>query len=93
MRRNTEQNWAVLDMVNQIAAGHPGSTAAQVSIAWLLTRPTVASVIVGARSLKQLKDNLLAADLHLTEDELARLNAVSAYALPYPYRMINTTAR
>jgi len=93
VRRNTEQNWAVLDAVNEIVAAHPGSTAAQVSIAWLLTRPTVASVIVGARSLNQLKDNLLAADLRLTDDELARLNVVSAYALPYPYRMINTVGR
>lgn len=92
-RRDTDHNWTILETVNQVMAGHPGSTASQVSIAWLLTRPTVASVIVGARSLKQLTNNLIAADLVLTMDELARLNAISTYELPYPYRMINTTSR
>ena len=93
VRRATDQNWKVLDVVNQIAAAHPGCTASQVSIAWLLTRPAVASVIVGARSIDQLKANLLAAELPLTKSEIDQLNAVSKYDMAYPYRIINTIAR
>jgi diketogulonate reductase-like aldo/keto reductase len=58
---------------------------AQVALAWLLTRPAVTSVIIGARTDEQLADNLGAADLSLTADELARLEVVSRPPLLYPY--------
>jgi aryl-alcohol dehydrogenase-like predicted oxidoreductase len=66
-------------------ADERGASPAQVALAWLLGRPAVASVTLGARSLEQLRDNLGAADLPLTADEAARLDAVSDRALPYPY--------
>jgi aryl-alcohol dehydrogenase-like predicted oxidoreductase len=62
-----------------------GVSPAQVALAWLLARPGVTSVIVGARTEKQLADNLAAASLELTEDERARLEEVSRPPLIYPH--------
>ncbi len=61
----------------------------QVAIAWLLTRPSVASVLLGARTVEQLLDTVGAATIELTADDIAELTAVSAPGLPpYPYGMI-----
>ena len=60
-------------------------SAAQVALAWLLGRPGVTSLIVGARTDEQLADNLKAAGLKLTPEERARLDEVSAPPLLYPY--------
>jgi aryl-alcohol dehydrogenase-like predicted oxidoreductase len=60
-------------------------SAAQVALAWLLSRPGVTSAIVGARNEEQLADNLAAADLDLTDEEIARLEKISRPPLPYPY--------
>ena len=68
----------------EIADGH-GVSAAQVALAWLLTRPTISSVIVGARTDEQLADNLKAAELTLSDEELAKLDEVSRPPLLYPY--------
>jgi aryl-alcohol dehydrogenase-like predicted oxidoreductase len=73
-----------IDLLVQIADGH-GVSAAQVALAWLLGRPTISSVIIGARTDEQLADNLKAADLTLSDDELARLDEVSRPPLLYPY--------
>lgn len=62
-----------------------GVSAAQVALAWLMGRTGVTSVVIGARTEAQLVDNLAAADLVLTVDERARLDAVSAPPLLYPY--------
>ena len=62
-----------------------GVSAAQVALAWLLGRPAVASLIVGARTGQQLADNLAAASLALTAEERATLDAVSLPPLLYPY--------
>jgi aryl-alcohol dehydrogenase-like predicted oxidoreductase len=66
-----------------IADGH-GVSAARVALAWLLRRPGVTTVVVGARTEEQLADNLAAADLELGDEELARLERVSRPPLPYP---------
>jgi diketogulonate reductase-like aldo/keto reductase len=60
-------------------------TSAQVSLAWLLGRPGVSSLVVGAKTEQQLLDNLAAADITLTETERGRLDEVSAPPLIYPY--------
>lgn len=87
-RRNTERTWRIVDAVEEVAAAH-GAPMPQVAIAWLLQRPTVASVLLGARTLDQLQQTLPAATLELTDDELARLTTVSAPGLPdYPYGMV-----
>ncbi len=73
-----------IDLLVQIADGH-GVSAAQVALAWLMGRPTISSVIIGARTDEQLADNLKAADLTLSDDELASLEEVSRPPLLYPY--------
>ena len=61
----------------------------QIAIAWLLTRPAVASVLLGARTVEQLRDNLGAAAVELADEEIRSLTEVSAPGLPpYPYGMI-----
>jgi aryl-alcohol dehydrogenase-like predicted oxidoreductase len=62
-----------------------GVSAAQIALAWLLGRPAVTSLIVGARNDAQLKDNLAAAGVKLSDDERARLDKVSQPTLIYPY--------
>jgi aryl-alcohol dehydrogenase-like predicted oxidoreductase len=85
-RRSTQQRtWDVIEVVQSIARSR-GVTMAQVALAWLVDRPMVSSVILGARTVEQLQENLGAAGLHLTEDEIARLDAASDPApADYPY--------
>jgi aryl-alcohol dehydrogenase-like predicted oxidoreductase len=73
-----------VDVIVEVAESH-GVSAAQVALAWLLGRPTVSSVVVGARTEEQLADNLRAADLTLSDEEVGRLEEVSRPALLYPY--------
>jgi aryl-alcohol dehydrogenase-like predicted oxidoreductase len=70
-----------------------GVSAAQVALAYLLGRPAVTSVVIGARTSEQLADNLAAADLTLTPEERARLDEVSRPQLLYPYWHQAKTAR
>lgn len=83
------QSWAVLDIVRRIAEERR-TTPAAVSIAWLLARPEVSTVIVGARTLAQLDENLAAAQLTLSGDEIAALDRASEPAWGYPYSFIGT---
>jgi aryl-alcohol dehydrogenase-like predicted oxidoreductase len=85
-RRSTAQRtWDVIDAVESVASAR-GVSMAQVALAWLVDRPMVSSVILGARTVEQLQDNLGAADLHLDGEELARLDAASDPApADYPY--------
>ncbi len=82
--RDQEALYDVVEAVVQIAEAR-GVSAAQVALAWLLGRPAVSSVIIGARTDEQLADNLRAADLELSAEERARLDEVSAPPLLYPY--------
>ena len=83
----TDQNWRTLDKVLEIAARHD-TTPAAVALAWLLRKPEVSSVIVGARTLEQLKQNLRALEVKLTGKDEEELNAVSAPSWGYPYNFI-----
>lgn len=87
-RRNTERNWRTVDAVGTIAADRR-ATHSQIALAWLRAQPHVASVILGARTMQQLEDNLGAAEIELTADELRILNETSALPELYPYRMID----
>lgn len=87
-----EKLWDIVDVINEIAAAH-GVSGAQVALAWLLQRPLVASVIVGGRTTAQFEDNLKAADLKLTAEDVARLDKVSQPPLIYPYWHQSFTAR
>jgi aryl-alcohol dehydrogenase-like predicted oxidoreductase len=68
----------------KIGAEH-GVSAAQVSLAYIMAKPGVTSLIVGARTTEQLSDNLAAAELELTPEQIAELDAVSGEPLRYPY--------
>ncbi len=84
-RSRLERTWDVIDAVREVADKR-GASLAQVALAWLVDRPTVTSVILGARTLEQLDDNLGAAELHLTPDEVSRLDEASDPApADYPY--------
>jgi aryl-alcohol dehydrogenase-like predicted oxidoreductase len=78
-----ERTWKILDVMAPIAKAH-GCSPARVSLAWLLAKPVVTSVIIGAKRNDQLQDNLAAVELTLTQDELKRLDEVSALPPEYP---------
>src|ERR1700692_3050969 len=78
-----ERAWNILDVMAPIAKAH-GCSPARLSIAWLLAKPVVTSVIIGAKRLDQLQDNLAAAELILTQDELRQLDEVSVLPPEYP---------
>jgi aryl-alcohol dehydrogenase-like predicted oxidoreductase len=93
LRGGIERTWAVIDAVASIA-GTRAVTMAQVALAWLVDRPGVSSVILGARTLEQLKENLGTAGLHLTAEECATLDTASDPApADYPYGTAGTEQR
>ena len=89
-RYDVERNWTILEAVRAVAAEHE-TTPAAVSLAWLLARPHVSSVIFGARTVAQLDANLAAVDLELTPAQVAALDTASTYELGYPYAFIGAT--
>ena len=82
--RNEDRLYDTIEVLVDIAKAH-GVSAAQVALAWLLSRPGVTSVIVGARTDDQLADNLASADLVLSSEERAALDEVSTPDLIYPH--------
>ena len=90
--RTREKLYDTVEILVDIAGAH-GASPAQVALAWLLGRPAVTSVIIGARTDEQLLDNLGGASLLLSADERAALDKVSAPELIYPYwHQLNTAA-
>ncbi|MDB4936540.1 MAG: aldo/keto reductase [Labilithrix sp.] len=81
---DSDRGWRTIDAVRTIAK-QKETTPSAVSLAWLLAKPAVSSVIFGARSIAQLDDNLKAADVKLSADEVQKLDDASAYELGYPY--------
>lgn len=74
----------VVDAIDEIAA-ETGKSVPQIAINWLLQQPTVSTVVIGARTKEQLRQNLGAVGWNLTPDQVARLNAASAVTPVYPY--------
>lgn len=84
-RNADERTWEVIDAVREIAEVHEASSS-QVALAWVAAQPAVTSVILGARSVKQLDDNMGAVDLNLSVEELQKLTEVSQPRVDsYPY--------
>ena len=79
-----EHVFKVVDALDKVAE-ETGKTVPQIALNWLLQRPTVSNVIVGARNEEQLRQNLGAVGWNLTEGQVAALDAASAVTLPYPY--------
>jgi aryl-alcohol dehydrogenase-like predicted oxidoreductase len=78
-----DRAWACVEVMRQVAEAHE-ATVARVALAWILAKPFVTTVIIGARRMDQLEDNIAAADLALTPDEIAALDKVSALPGEYP---------
>jgi aryl-alcohol dehydrogenase-like predicted oxidoreductase len=76
--------YAIVDVLDKIAE-ETGKTAAQVSLNWLLQRPTVSSIIIGARNEEQLQQNFGAVGWNLTVDQVKRLDEASESPAVYPY--------
>ena len=76
--------YRVVDALDEIA-GETGKAIPQIAINWLLQRPTVSSVIIGARNEEQLRQNLGSVGWTLTADQVAKIDAVSSRTAPYPY--------
>src|ERR1700723_1587693 len=82
-----ERTWKILDVMSPIAKAH-GCSPARLSLAWLLSKPVVTSVTIGAKRPDQLADNLAAVDLKLAPDEIKQLDEVSALPPEYPGWML-----
>jgi aryl-alcohol dehydrogenase-like predicted oxidoreductase len=92
-RRGMRRTWEVIDVVQKIA-GERGVSMAEVALAWVTARPAVTSTILGARTVEQLEANLRAAELRLTTEESATLDAASdPRAADYPYGELGVEQR
>ncbi len=84
-RRGTDRTWDIIDAVQKVAE-ELGVSMAEVALAWVTDRPGVTSTILGCRTMEQLGDNLKAADLHLSTEQVAALDLASDLgATDYPY--------
>jgi aryl-alcohol dehydrogenase-like predicted oxidoreductase len=81
---NDEYLYGVVDALDQVAA-ETGKTVPQVALNWLLQRPTVATIVIGARNEEQLRQNLGAVGWNLSAQQVAALDAASQFTPPYPY--------
>ena len=78
-----DRAWKVVEVMREVGEAH-GVSVARVALAWILHKPSVMSIIIGAKTLEQLDDNLAAVDLALTPEEMARLDEVSELPSEYP---------
>jgi aryl-alcohol dehydrogenase-like predicted oxidoreductase len=83
-RVNDEYLYRVVDALDAVA-GETGKTVPQIALNWLLQRPTVSTVIIGARDEGQLRDNLGAVGWNLTAEQVRILDDASRVEMPYPY--------
>jgi len=88
---NKEKAYDIIDVLLQIGAAHNVS-AAQVALAYILQKPAVTSIIIGAKKQDQLVDNIAATKLELSPDEIKQLDAISALAPEYPGWMLERQA-
>lgn len=89
---NRDRAFDCVTALGQIAEGR-NATVARVALAWLLAQPFVTSVIIGAKTIEQLDDNLAATEFELNQEELDRLNAVSVLTCEYPGWMIEAQGK
>ncbi|MCB0855995.1 MAG: aldo/keto reductase, partial [Bacteroidetes bacterium] len=85
----TEKNFQIIDELALIAK-ETGYSQAQVAINWVLRRPGVCSPIIGARTMKQLESNLASLDFSLSDDQMERLNNLSAVEPIFPYSFLGS---
>jgi aryl-alcohol dehydrogenase-like predicted oxidoreductase len=85
---NKDRAWACIEVMREIGHAHGGASVARVALAYVLAKPFVTTVIIGAKTMEQLDDNLEAAKLTLNGDELTKLDEVSALPPEYPGWML-----
>jgi aryl-alcohol dehydrogenase-like predicted oxidoreductase len=85
---NKEKAFDIIDVMKEIANKH-NSTVARVALAWMLQKPGVTSIIIGAKQIDQLNDNISATTLKLSADEMQRIDKVSELVSEYPGWMVN----
>jgi aryl-alcohol dehydrogenase-like predicted oxidoreductase len=78
-----EQGYDVVDLLKQIAQSH-SATPAQVALAWILTKPFISSIIIGANKVTHLEDNLGAVNFNLSQQEVEQLGSLAALPSLYP---------
>ena len=83
-----ERAFNTVDVMREVADAH-GCSVARIALAWLLHQPAVTSVIIGAKRMDQLEDNLAAPDIELSDEQLQRLEAVSQLPPEYPGWMVD----
>jgi aryl-alcohol dehydrogenase-like predicted oxidoreductase len=86
---NKDRAWACVAAMREIGNAH-GTSVARVALAWLLAKPQVMSIIIGAKTIAQLDDNLAATNLALTPEDITKLDDVSALPAEYPAWMLAT---
>ena len=79
-----EYLYNVVDAIDEVAK-ETGKTVPQIALNWLLRKPTISTVIIGARNEEQLRQNIAAEGWRLAPDQVAKLDAASVQAIPYPY--------
>ena len=79
-----EYLYKVVDAIDEVAK-ETGKTVAQIALNWLLRKPTVSTIVIGARNEEQLKQNIGAEGWRLTPDQVSKLDEASAPSIPYPY--------
>jgi aryl-alcohol dehydrogenase-like predicted oxidoreductase len=84
---DNDRMWNLVDVIGEVASLR-GTTHAAVSLAWLLARPEVSTLIVGARTVEQLEENRKALDVKLTAEDIEKLDAASKPDWGYPYAFI-----
>jgi aryl-alcohol dehydrogenase-like predicted oxidoreductase len=84
---DVEKGYKIVDVLRVVAKRHNASPA-RIAIAWTMSQPMITSVIIAARNLKHLEDNIQASDVQLTHDDLKDLHAVSDPGTPYPKWMV-----
>jgi aryl-alcohol dehydrogenase-like predicted oxidoreductase len=84
---NQERAYDIIEVMEQIGEAH-GVSVARIALAWVLAKPAITSVIIGAKNTEQLLDNIKAVDVSLTTEQLEQLNEVSTQPKPYPQWMI-----
>ena len=82
-----EMGYRVIDALKEVAARH-GASPARVALAWTLARPAVSSVIIAARTIEHLEDNIRSVDLKLSGEDMRLLDAASDPGVPYPKWMV-----
>ena len=85
---NKDKAYDIIDVMVKIGQNHQVSVA-QVALAWVLRQPGITSVIIGAKNVNQLKENMKAVNLVLNDEELKELNQISEMAVEYPAWMVN----